>query len=306
MQSQIRNADRETTSITVDFGGTKISAARILDDAIVDRRKVATDQEAAPQVHLETIAGLIEDLGVEQDAGLGVAVCGRVDCHGNWRTLNNSTLKGFSTFPLRAELEARFDRPVNIVNDAIAAAWGEYCRLVTEEPVESLLYITVSTGVGGGIVVNGRPLTSADGLATHLGFTTSFLGSERCGSGRFGTLESVAAGTAIARAGAAASGQDMSGYGVYQAHLAGESFATTAVDRSAHAIAKAIADVRALLGVQVAVIGGSVGSAEGYIDLVRRHIDEEPELFRPRIEPARLDSDSALYGVARWKPASNR
>ena len=165
------------------------------------------------------------------------------------------------------------------------------------ENIDSLLYMTVSTGVGAGLVLNGKPLQSADGLASHMGFMSSRQGTDPCGSGRTGTLESVASGTAIGRAASAATGRHMTGYDAYQAHLADDAAVSAIVDRSARAVATAIADVRALLGIQLVVIGGSVGLAEGYIERVQRHLGTEPDLFRPRLIPARLGSESALFGV---------
>lgn len=297
MQSPTCNTDRHATSIAVDFGGTKISAARISQNKVVDRQQMATNQDALPETHFGTIVRLIEALIEGRDANLGVAVCGRVDDRGYWHAVNINTLKSILSFPLRDKLESHFGCSVNVMNDATAAAWGEYSVCAEAENVDSLLYITVSTGVGGGLVLNGRPLQSTDGLASHLGFMTSIFGSELCGSGRVATIESVASGTAIGRAASAAAGKKLTGYEVYQAHLSGDVGATAAVDRSARAIAKVIADVRALLGIQLVTIGGSVGLAEGYIERVQQHLDEEPELFRPRIIPARLGVDSALFGV---------
>lgn len=292
------NIERPVTSIAVDFGGTKILAARISEDKIQDRRRVETDQDASPENHLDTIIELVESLGKDEQMALGVAVCGRVDTLGHWYALNNNTLRGLSSFPLRERLETHFGHSISVMNDACAAAWGEYSYLSTRDDIDTLLYITVSTGVGGGLVLNGRPLTSADGLACHLGFIRSSLGTERCGSGRFGTIESVASGTAIGRATSAAVGKSLTGYEAFQAHLSEDAVATAVVDRSASAIAEVIADVRALLGVQVVTLGGSVGLAEGYIDLVHRHLQEEPELFRPHVMAAKLGADSALFGVA--------
>ena len=157
MPSPTSSTESRKASIAVDLGGTKISAARITNSKIVERCNVETDQDAPPEAHLNTIVSLIEKLNEGQHAGLGVAVCGRVDRQGNWHVLNNNTLKGFSSFPLRAELEARLGRTVNVMNDATAAAWGEYSLYAADENVESLLYVTVSTGVGGGIVLNGQP-----------------------------------------------------------------------------------------------------------------------------------------------------
>lgn len=299
MPSSISSTDDlDGVSIAVDFGGTKISAVRISKNEIIDRRRVETDQDAPPEAHLDTIVGLIKELGEGRNAHLGVAVCGRIDYLGNWHSLNNDTLKGFSSFPLRDQLEVRLGSPVNVMNDATAAAWGEFSVCAEEQQVDSMLYITVSTGVGGGIVLNRRPLISADGLAGHIGFVSSSFGTERCGSGRLGTLESVASGTAIGRAASEAGGDPLTGYDVFQAHLSNDVDATTIVDRSARAISKVIADVRALLGINLVSIGGGVGLAEGYIAMIEQHLNEEPALFRPRVLAARLGADSALFGVA--------
>lgn len=297
MQSPTCNSDRNGPSIAVDFGGTKISAAKISNNEIVDRRQEPTNQDASPETHLDAIVSLIEGLRDGQDAIIGVAVCGRIDRRGNWHALNSNTLKGLVSFPLRVKLESQFGCPVNVMNDATAAAWGEYRVCAKTEDVDSLLYITVSTGVGGGLVLNGRPLYSADGLASHLGFMSSPYSSELCGSGRIGTIESIASGTAIGRAASAASAKRLTGYDAYQAHLSNDESATAIVDLSAKTIAKVIADVRALLGIQLVTIGGSVGLAEGYIERVRQYLDEEPELFQPRVIPAQLGADSALFGV---------
>lgn len=297
MPSSTSSTDRGQSSIAVDFGGTKISAAQISKRSIVKKRQLETVQDAAPETHLQSIISLIEALDVEGQTNLGVAVSGRVDRRGYWHTMNHKTFRGFSEFPLRDKLQAHFGRPVNVMNDAVAAAWGEYSCLPRDENIDSLLYITVSTGVGGGVVLNGRPLVSEDGLAGHIGFMTSTLASDHCGSGRFATIESVASGTAMGRTASAESGKHLSGYDVFQAHLSGDESATAVVETSARAIAKAIADVRALLGVQLATIGGSVGLADGYIALVRQHLEEEPPLFQPRVIPAMLCADSALVGV---------
>lgn len=291
------NIDSCTTSIAVDFGGTKISAARVVENRIVDRRRVSTDQNALPESYLCTIIELIESLIGDEPAALGVAVCGRVDVKGYWHSLNNYTLRQLSSFPLRDKLESHFNCSVNVMNDATAAAWGEYVFLMKQKKIDSLLYLTVSTGVGAGLILNGRPLTSADGLATHLGFMTSPFGVEQCGSGRFATIESVASGTAIGRNASVACGKQLTGYEAFQAHLSNDVAATAVVDKSASAIAKVIADVRALIGIQLVTIGGSVGLAEGYIDLVKHHLHKEPELFRPKVMAAKLGADSALFGV---------
>ena len=294
---QERSRHHPDVSIAVDLGGTKIAAARISGQKVVAREQAATDGYASPERHLATIVDLVERLRQEPDTNLGVAVCGRVDNKGNWYALNDRTLSGFSSFPLKSRLESHFGNPVNVMNDATAAAWGEYRACKGDEDVDSLLYVTVSTGVGGGLVLNGNPLETPDGLASHIGFMTSSFGGLRCGSGRFATLESVASGTAIGRAASEVTGMSLTGYDVFEAHLSNDPEATAIVNRSAAAVAEAIADVRSLLGIELVTIGGSVGLAEGYISMVRSHLHKEPSLFRPRVIAARLGPDSALFGV---------
>lgn len=279
------------TFVAVDFGGTKTAAARIRGTQVSERTQIESDSLASPEDHVESIVRLVESLRDKSTDGIGVAVTGRVDADGLWSTINNKTFAGFSDFPLADVLRARLGPGVVVMNDALAAAWGEYNVLPAGQEPQSFLYLTVSTGIGGGLVLNGRPFVSGQGLAGHFGFITSRLGTEICGCGRRGTVESVASGTAIGRAGS-------SGKEVYERHLAGDGAATAIVRRSAEAVAIGIADARALLDVQSVAIGGSVGLAEGYIDLVRTSLAEEPPLFVPELYPAILGTDAALIGVA--------
>lgn len=299
MPSRTSNtSDEEPASIAVDFGGTKTAVARIVGGRVCDKIQIDSDATATPQTHIESIAKLVGQLNPDSTTSVGVAVSGRVDRLGRWYTMNNNTFKGFEAYPLLEDLQARFGPRVTVMNDAVAAAWGEYNCLQNQDRSASFLYITVSTGVGGGLVLNGRPFVSEQGLAGHFGFMTSRLAANVCGSGRTATLESVASGTAIGLSGSADDVAQLTGRDVYYRHTAGDTIATTIVERSAKAIAAAIADVRALLDVQVVCIGGSVGLADGYVDLVRRFLADEPPLFVAEVVPATLGSNSALVGVA--------
>jgi N-acylmannosamine kinase len=298
MPSRISNtSDEESVSIAVDFGGTKTAAARIVGGKIAEKIQVHSDATASPQSHVESIEKLIRQLNSGTSASVGVAVSGRIDSLGRWYTMNNDTFSGFEAYPLLEDLQARFGQRVTVMNDAVAAAWGEYNCLRTQDKSGSFLYITVSTGVGGGLILNGRPLVSEQGLAGHFGFMTSRSAADICGSGRTATIESVASGTAIGRSGTVDGAPQLSGKDVYDLYTAGDKGATTIVNRSANAIATAIADVRALLDIQVVSIGGSVGLADGYIEMVRQYLKDEPALFRATVMPAILGSNSALIGV---------
>ncbi|MDO5643607.1 MAG: ROK family protein [Paracoccus sp. (in: a-proteobacteria)] len=274
------------SGFAVDLGGTKIAAARIDDGAITARLQHPTDADAGWSAQLETLAGMLDGLGHRFGDPLGAAVAGRVDADGNWHAVNAGTLRAISAAPLQSAMEQRFGPQSRALNDAAAAAIAE-SRLGAGRGVRNFAYLTVSTGVGGGLVLDGRLIDSGNGLAGHVGFVTSRLGTERCGSGRIGTVESVAGGRAIAAAAGLADAKAVFTHGGFDA----------VIDRSAAAIAGLIADLTAILGLDRVAIGGSIGLAPGYLDRVAAHLETEPPLFRPAILPAALSQDSGLVGA---------
>ncbi|MCR6636563.1 ROK family protein [Devosia sp.] len=274
------------SGFAVDLGGTKTAAARIEDGQVVARLQTSTDAGAAMDVQVEVIAGLLAELGYGHGEPLGVAVTGRVDRQGDWHAINTGTLRGISAAPLGATLRRRFGHRTHCVNDAAAAALAE-ARLGAGRGTYNFAYLTVSTGVGGGLVLGGRLIDSGNGLAGHVGFAGSRLGDQRCGSGRLGTVESVAGGRAIAAAAGLPDARSVFEHGGFDG----------IVDRSAAAIAGLIGDLTAILGLDRVAVGGSIGLAPGYLPRVLRHLEDEPALFRPEVVPAELNHDSGLVGA---------
>lgn len=277
-----------TSGFAVDLGGTKTAAARIDAGRIVDRLQSPTDGAGSFTAQIEAMAALLGRLGFRHGAALGVAVAGRVDALGRWQAVNGATLPGIGAEPLLDQLRARFGLGVTVRNDAAAATLAE-ARLGAGRGVDHFAYLTVSTGVGGGVVLRGRLLQSANGLAGHVGFVSSPEGERRCGSGRFGTVESVASGRAIAAHAGLADAR--------AAFADGGVVAETAIDRSARAVARLAADLNAILGLDRIAIGGSVGLAPGYLPRIIAHLDSEPPLFRLPLVTAELGQDSALLGA---------
>ncbi len=185
--------------------------------------------------------------------------------------------------------------PATCLNDAAAAALAE-ARLGAGRGLRNFGYLTVSTGVGGGFVLGGHLLESRSGLAGHVGFTTAPSAGEPCGSGRRGTVESVAGGRAMAEA-ARKAGQEADARTICDAAHRGEAWAQGIVTLSARAIATLIADLTAILGLDGMALGGSIGLSEGYIDKVREALAEEPALFRVPVTPATLGADAPLFGA---------
>ena len=280
----------------IDLGGTKTAVARLVAGRVEARLQVPTNGQASVKEQVDVMAELLGKLGFQTDTRLGVAVAGRIDEAGRWQAVNSRTLSQIGGENLLECLVERFGANVNVMNDAAAAALAE-ATLGAGAGVDHFAYLTVSTGVGGGIVLNGRAVQSKNGLAGHLGFVSSPLGTEPCGSGRHGTMESTASGRAIALA---AGTEDAKA-----AFEADTPFSRAAIDRSAAAIARLCADLNAIFGLDRVALGGSVGLAPGYLQRVLSNLETEPELFRVPIVPAALGHDSALLGVL-LKEGENR
>lgn len=270
----------------VDLGGTKTAVAQIENGVVTRRLQQPTDAGAALADQLIAIEALLAEAGYKSGEPLGVAVAGRVDRAGNWHAVNKTTLSAITAAPLGAELAARFGVRTKAVNDAAAAAWAE-AQLGAGRGTYNFAYLTVSTGIGGGLVLGGRLIESANGLAGHVGFVSSPLGETLCGSGRFGTVESVAGGRGIAAAAYLPDARAVFESGAYEA----------IIDRSARAVATLVADLTSILGLDRVAIGGSIGLAPGYLDRVATHLGKEPDLFRPELVAATLGHDSGLIGA---------
>lgn len=283
------------TGFAVDFGGSKITAARIEAGRIGARRTGATDRTGNLDQQLDHMAALLRQTGYETGARLGVAVTGLVSRGGRWSAVNAATLPAIRDAPLRDALEARFGN-ATCRNDALAATLAE-ARFGAGRGCRDFAYITVSTGVGGGLLLNGAPVTGRQGLAGHFGFATTSQGDALCGSGRTGTVESVASGLAIARHAAEAGHGGLAAKEVFAAAARGADWADRIVERSAGAIAGLIGDIAAMVDPDRIAIGGSVGLAPGYIDRVGRHLRAEPARFRPEVVAARLGHDGPLLGA---------
>lgn len=283
------------SGIAVDIGGTKTAAARIVGGRVVEKTTQPTDGGADLPAYLDGIGEMIRQLGWRQGGGdrLGVTVTGRISAQGSWSAVNAGTLRCIEDAPLGAALIARFG-PVSWSNDAAAAALAEYLAGAHRG---NFVYITVSTGVGGGLVLNGRLVDSNSGLAGHLGFSTSRLASDLCGCGRTGTVESIASGCAIAHAADKAGHPGMDARGVFQALRDGADWAEAIVDRSAQAIAELCGNITAIFDPDAIAIGGSVGLADGYITRVNAYLGQEPALFCRPVRAARLGADGPLLGA---------
>ncbi|HEH9419369.1 MAG: N-acetylmannosamine kinase [Plesiomonas sp.] len=296
-----------TICLAVDIGGTKLAAALIeMDSAsqprMVVRHLAETRSSGDPQLLIATLAELLGPLAASANY-VAVASTGIID-HGILTALNPQNLGGLDRFPLHSVIAQITDLPVYLINDAQAAAWAEY--LAYEQVFADMAFITVSTGVGAGLVLNHQLLTGARGIAGHSGHMLSDPNGPLCGCGRRGCVEAIASGRAIAAAGQVLFGDKCSGMQVYQHYLQGDAQATAIIQRSADAVAELIANLTITLDLDAVVIGGGVGLAENYIGLVEQELMKMPALYRPKLLPARCHTDAGLLGVAQWAAAISK
>ncbi len=283
--------------LALDIGGTKIAAARVTGGIILERREIPTPSHEGPLGVIRAALNLIDDWR-RQAVGLGVA-SGGVIHRGRVVHANPRILPDWVGLDLRAVFRATTGLPVEVLNDAQAAAWGEY-RYGAGRGLESLAFVTVSTGIGAGLVIRGQLLTGATGLAGHLGHTVYEPEGEMCGCGRRGCLETVASGMALAQAARRRFGTPFDARMVLARAEEGDPEALALVDRAARAFAQALADLQALVDPQVVVLGGSVGLNAFYRERLEAALAGLVGPFRPRLKAAALGRDAGLVGAADW------
>lgn len=197
------HSHEEPLVIGVDLGGTQVRAAVLRGADIRGRAATLTGSDPTPERVLPriytTIQEALEQAGAALDeiAGIGVSAPGPLD---NRTGIVHAppNLPAWDGTPLRDILQAQYHRPVFVENDANAAALGEF-RFGAGQGSRDMVYLTVSTGIGGGIIVDGRILEGVNGTAGELGHMTIDWQGERCSCGNIGCLEALASGTAIAR-----------------------------------------------------------------------------------------------------------
>ncbi len=188
----------------IDLGGTKVLAlvgtadGQVLGERLVPTR-AADGPEAVVDAMVSAVQGAIKEAKVSPSAvaATGVASAGAID-HGRGVVVSSPNLPGWDQVPLVAMLRQRLDTPVALDNDANLAALAEH-RLGAGRGAHNLLFITVSTGVGGGIIINDHLYRGAMGYAGEVGHITVKADGPECKCGSRGCLESLVSGTALAR-----------------------------------------------------------------------------------------------------------
>jgi glucokinase len=260
----------------IDVGGTKIAGGVVdADGRILEELKVESPAEDVEAIE-RAIAGLVADLRSRHDVTcVGVGAAGYVD-NSRSRVYFAPNL-AWRDIDLKAELQAHVDLPVVIENDANAAAWGEF-TFGAGRDVDDFLLVTVGTGVGGGIVLDGKLHRGAFGVAAEIGHMRVVPGGVLCGCGNRGCLESYGSGTALVRStreaaegrsllardlidGAGGDPAAINGPLITQAAQDGDAFAVDQLTDLGTWLGEGIASLAAVLDPAMVAVGGGVSEA---------------------------------------------
>jgi glucokinase len=304
-------------AIGIDIGGTKIAGA-LVDDAgaIVRESRVATPV-SDPAALVTAVVDLVQELRQGHEVlGVGVAMAGFID-HQQANVIYGTNF-GWKNFPLKSEIESKLDIPVIIENDANAAGWAEY-RFGAGQGHQHMVMLTLGTGVGGAIIVDGKMLRGGFGVAGELGHMRVVPDGIACGCGQHGCIESYASGTALLRtanelvdsgvpagkrlAELKAQAGKLTGAEVYQALVEGDPGAVQLLNDLAGWLGQAIASLSAILDPEIVVIGGGVSQAgELLLEPVRAAYRKYAPAggFRPElaIVTAEFVNDAGVVGAA--------
>ena len=293
-------------ALAIDIGGTKVAFADVAGAACANPSRIATPRTGRGADLVEAIAAEVARRGgrvgggpaegADGGARLGVATTGIVR-DGRLTALNPGTLPIEDGFPLARSLEARLGRPVLALNDAQAAAWGERMHGAAQD-WRTFAFVTVSTGVGGGLVVDGRLQLGASGLAGHVGHMVVDPQGPACGCGRRGCLEAVASGSAIARLASVRLGRAVAAPEVFALDARGDAVAEGVLEGAATALARALCDLAAALDLDGVVLGGGVGLADGFGARVMAAMGREPPRYHRPLRRAACGADAGLVGAA--------
>lgn len=293
-------------TLSLDIGGTKIAVGLV--DSVGTLVYSARSPTPATEVWAVVEAMIAEAMDVAGGAvgGVGVASAGPIDLAAG--TVSPVNIASWRGFPLRDRVAAAVPGvPVRLGGDGLCMALGEHWR-GAGRGARFLLGIVVSTGVGGGLVLDGGPYHGRTGNAGHVGHVVVEPDGQPCTCGGRGCVETVAAGPSMTRWAQANGWSGDDAVALTESATAGNPLALRAFRCGAQALAAMIASVAAVCDLDVVVVGGGVANAGGVLfDPLRAAVAGHAglEFIRDlRVLPAALGGDAGLVGAARLVPSA--
>jgi glucokinase len=314
----------DAVAIAADIGGTQMRAAIVTTDGkILARDTIDTNPADGIDIAANRLADLVESIGNghlgngigRNPIGMGISTAGPLDPEtGTYK--NPPNLGAWDEKSMKPILSARLGLPVHVGHDATLAAFAE-TRFGPHRGVRNLIYVTVSTGVGGGIITNGQMVTGFEGHAGEVGHITVMPGSQNCNVGCDGCFEGNASGPAIRKAALARidagektaiwelAGRDRANVAsklVFEAADAGDPVAVALRTHAVMAIGIGLGSLLNIFDPEALVVGGGVthGLTNMWSEVVATvkrfslaHFQENP-----RVHVTTLGDDVGLLGAA--------
>jgi len=306
-------------TIGIDVGGTKIAAGVVdADGTIVARTHRDTPADSVDATAGAIIAAAAELIAGHEVTGVGIGAAGFVSSDRS--TVLFAPNLAWRDEPLGARVAEQLKVPVVVENDANAAAWGEFAFGAARD-AEHMVCITVGTGIGGGVVIDGELLRGAHGVAAELGHMRVVPGGHRCGCGARGCWEQYASGRALVRearaqaeSGSLAAAQmlsvcgitdpaELTGPMITDAASAGDPCAMELLDDLGRWLGEGLASIATLFDPTTIVIGGGVSAAKELLMksaqvAFERHLPAKANRPHPSFGLALLGNDAGLIGAA--------
>ncbi len=293
-------------SIGVDLGGTNLRAAAIDRDGNVLRKtsggtKLSAGREAVIDDIVASIVKLRDRLGADGLLGAGIGVPGFIVIE-KGLVVGSPNLPGFEDFPVRDEIERRLSAPVVLENDANAAALGEKW-MGAGRFVNDLVLLTLGTGIGGGVISEGKVLHGFVGMAGEIGHITVNPSGNPCACGNHGCLEKHASATAIvATARMLGLGDHITSEGVYRLAEEGNESAKRVFESMGSALGIALANLVNIFNFPLYLLSGGVLPAwDFFAPTMFRELETRSFTYkktRTRVEKGILGNEAGLYGAA--------
>jgi glucokinase len=292
-------------SIGLDLGGTNLRAAAIdrggnLLRQVAGHTQYSEGREALMRDMVEAIAFLRDEQGAPGLAGTGVVVPGFISLEeGVVRNCNN--IPALENFPIREQLSQSLNAPVILENDANAAALGEQW-MGAGRGVSDLVLLTLGTGIGGGIICDGKMVRGFMGMGGELGHITVYPDGNPCGCGNRGCLEKHASATAVSAMAKLLGYGDITAKQVYEHAVAGDDKAREIFACAGEALGIALAMLVNTFNAPLYLLsGGGIGAWEFFAPAMLAEARRRSFTFRTtntRVEKAQLGGLAGLYGAA--------
>ena len=299
-----------SVTIAIDIGGTQLRVAVYPKDSIKPINVQRAPTHGIEDSTYDRLTALIDSSWPKEPVNvISIAAPGPLDPK-TGVLFSTPNIKEWVNFPIAEKLNSRYGVPVYLNNDAKMAAVGEW-RYGAGKGHHNVLYLTISTGIGGGVILDDQLLLGQRGLATELGHVTVIQNGPLCSCGRFGHLEAVASGVAIAkyvsekiaegRKSVLASEATITARAVAEAAQQGDKLAKEAFVRAGTFIGQATAGFLHIFNPSIVIFGGGVSNSGDLIldpikESMRRNVMDPAYLDDLKIAIAKLGDDAGLLG----------